>query len=203
MVSGPVTGPTGMISSTSWPMRISVRSSSSADTSHPGAPAWNDVAQPAVRKPHQAPTPNGSEKRTSPSTMSRMSGHAVAELQGSLEPMPNANPGVDLEVDSAGAQRIRIDHAAAAPLDPAAGRLFVGEPDVDLGRRLGEREEVRAEPGAALRAELERGRTRRACRAGGPWSGRLSTASPSTWWNTGVWVASSSSVRKVRPIEMM
>ncbi len=32
----------------------------------------------------------------------------------------------------------------------------------------------------------------------------LSTASPpSTWWNTGVWVASSSSVRKVRPSEMM
>ena len=32
-------GPTGMISSTSWPMRISVCSSSSAETSHPGAPA--------------------------------------------------------------------------------------------------------------------------------------------------------------------
>ena len=30
-----------------------------------------------------------------------------------------------------------------------------------------------------------------------------STARPSTWWKTGVWVASSSSVRKVRPIEMM
>ena len=27
----------------------------------------------------------------------------------------------------------------------------------------------------------------------------LSTARPSTWWNTGVWVASSSSVRNVRP----
>ena len=26
-----------------------------------------------------------------------------------------------------------------------------------------------------------------------------STARPSTWWNTGVWVASSSSVRNVRP----
>ena len=39
-VSGPLTGPTGMISSTSWPMRMSVCSSSSADTSHPGAPAW-------------------------------------------------------------------------------------------------------------------------------------------------------------------
>ena len=37
---GPVTGPTGMTSSTSWPMRISVCSSSSADTSQPGAPAW-------------------------------------------------------------------------------------------------------------------------------------------------------------------
>ena len=26
-----------------------------------------------------------------------------------------------------------------------------------------------------------------------------STASPSTWWKTGEWVASSSSVRKTRP----
>ena len=30
-----------------------------------------------------------------------------------------------------------------------------------------------------------------------------STARPSTWWKTGVWVESSSSVRNVRPIEMM
>ena len=29
-----------------------------------------------------------------------------------------------------------------------------------------------------------------------------STANPSTWWKTGVWVESNSSVRKVRPIEM-
>ncbi len=30
-----------------------------------------------------------------------------------------------------------------------------------------------------------------------------STARPSTWWNTGVWVESSSSVRNVRPIDTM
>ena len=38
-VSGPLTGPTGMMSSTSWPMRISACSRSSAGTSQPGAPA--------------------------------------------------------------------------------------------------------------------------------------------------------------------
>ena len=52
----------------------------------------NDVAQPAVRKPHQAPTPNGSEKRTSPSTMSRMSGMPLRNCRVRSSPMPNANP---------------------------------------------------------------------------------------------------------------
>src|SRR4029079_9228096 len=36
----------------------------------------------------------------------------------------------------------------------AGPALLVREPDVDLGGRLGEREEVRAEPGATLRAAL-------------------------------------------------
>ncbi len=39
MINGPLTGPTGMTSSTSWPMRINVCSSSSGATSQPGAPA--------------------------------------------------------------------------------------------------------------------------------------------------------------------
>ena len=52
----------------------------------------NDVTQPAVRKPHQAPTPNGSEKRTSPSTMSRMSGMPLRNCSVRSSPMPNAKP---------------------------------------------------------------------------------------------------------------
>jgi len=39
-VSGPVTGPAAMTSSTSWPIRMKAASSSSGDTSQPGAPAW-------------------------------------------------------------------------------------------------------------------------------------------------------------------
>ncbi len=52
----------------------------------------DDVAQPAVGKPHQAPTPNGSENRTSPSTMSRMSGIPLRNCSVRSSPMPNANP---------------------------------------------------------------------------------------------------------------
>src|ERR1700694_2889810 len=84
-------------------------------------------------------------------------GNAVAELQGSLQSHAERETGVDARVNAAGAQHIRIDHAAAAPLHPAGSALLVCEPDVDLGGRLGEREEVRAQPGAALRAELRAG----------------------------------------------
>ena len=52
----------------------------------------DDVPQPAVGKPHQAPTPNGSENRTSPSTMSRMSGMPLRNCSVRSSPMPNANP---------------------------------------------------------------------------------------------------------------
>src|SRR3954462_5287641 len=81
-------------------------------------------------------------------------GNAVAELQGPLQPHAEREAGVDVGVNAAGAQHIRVDHAASSPLHPARAALLVGEPDVDLGGRLGEREEVRAEPGTALRAEL-------------------------------------------------
>ena len=52
----------------------------------------NDLTQPAVGNAHQAPTPNGSENRTSPSTMSRMSGMPLRNCRVRSRPMPNANP---------------------------------------------------------------------------------------------------------------
>ncbi len=57
-----------------------------------GRAGGDDLAQPAVGKPHQAPTPNGSENRTSPSTMSRMSGIPLRNCSVRSSPMPNANP---------------------------------------------------------------------------------------------------------------
>ena len=57
-----------------------------------GRAGCDDLAQPAVGKPHQAPTPNGSENRTSPSTMSRMSGMPLRNCSVRSSPMPNANP---------------------------------------------------------------------------------------------------------------
>src|SRR5690349_5540392 len=58
----------------------------------PGSAGLDDVAQPAIGKPHQAPTPNGGEKRTSPSTMSRMSGMPLRNCRVRSNPMPKAKP---------------------------------------------------------------------------------------------------------------
>ncbi|CAG7017436.1 hypothetical protein PICSAR14_04142 [Mycobacterium avium subsp. paratuberculosis] len=55
-------------------------------------PGGHDLAQPAVRNAHQAPTPNGSKNRTSPSTMSRMSGIPLRNCRVRSRPIPNANP---------------------------------------------------------------------------------------------------------------
>ncbi len=57
-----------------------------------GRAGGDDLPQPAVGKTHQAPTPNGSENRTSPSTMSRMSGIPLRNCSVRSSPMPNANP---------------------------------------------------------------------------------------------------------------
>ena len=57
-----------------------------------GCAGLDDVAQPAVGKSHQAPTPNGSENRTSPSTMSRISGMPLRNCSVRSSPMPNAKP---------------------------------------------------------------------------------------------------------------
>ena len=80
-------------------------------------------------------------------------GDAVAELQGALDAHAEREAGVDVGVDAAGAQHVRVDHAAAAPLDPARAALLLREPHVHLGGRLGEGEVRRAQPGARLGAE--------------------------------------------------
>src|SRR4029450_8344150 len=43
----------------------------------------------------------------------------VAEHHGPLEAHAEGEPAVAVGVDAAGAQHVRVDHAAAAPLDPA------------------------------------------------------------------------------------
>ena len=57
-----------------------------------GCTGLHDLAQPTVGKSHYNPTPNGSEKRTSPSTMSRMSGMPLRNCRVRSRPQPNAKP---------------------------------------------------------------------------------------------------------------
>src|SRR5688500_15580114 len=59
--------------------------------------------------------------------------------------------GVFFGVDAARLEDVGVDHPAAAELDPLAA---VFEPDVHLGRRLGEGEEAGAEPDFGVRAEV-------------------------------------------------
>ena len=50
------------------------------------------LAQPGQRGSHQISVPNGRVKRTSPSTMSRMSSAPCRDIRVRSSPMPNANP---------------------------------------------------------------------------------------------------------------
>src|SRR4051812_34914404 len=85
---------------------------------------------------------------------------AVAEHQQPFEAHAERVAGVAVGVDTAGAQHIRVHHAAAAPLDPALARAdpaavaLAGEAlEVDLGGRLGEREVRRPHPALQPLAE--------------------------------------------------
>ena len=84
----------------------------------------------------QASDPNARVNRTSPSTMSRMSGMPLRNCRVRSMPIPNAKPEYTVRVDAAGAQHVRVDHAAATPLHPAGAALLVREPHVDLGARV-------------------------------------------------------------------
>src|SRR5690349_12761305 len=57
-------------------------------------------------------------------------GEAVAELQGALEAHAEREARVDVRVDPGRPQHVRVDHAAATPLDPAGPALLLGEPHV-------------------------------------------------------------------------
>ncbi len=177
------------MSSTSSPTRTNPASSSSGATFHSGVARCRiSVSQDCATRTLGSAfsfvsgygwtvagvspaTPKGRVKRTSPSTMSRMSGMPLRNWRVRSRPMPNANPVYTSGSMPAGAQHVRVHHAAAAPLDPAGAALLVREPHVDLGGRLGEREVVRAHTRPGLRAEQgTRERVERAAQVA-PWSG--------------------------------
>src|SRR3954463_3962616 len=70
---------------------------------------------------------------------------SVPELQGALDPHAEREALVLVGVDSRGTQHVRVDHAAAAPLDPSRAALGAGLPHVHLGGGLGEGEVVGAQ----------------------------------------------------------
>ena len=90
--------------------------------------------------------------------MSRMSLDAVALLGHPVDAEAEREPAPLLRVEPAGAQHVRVDHPAPAELDPVTVRAL----DVELRRRLGEREVARpqarreAGPEERLRERLDR-----------------------------------------------
>src|SRR4051794_17380671 len=93
--------------------------------------------------------------------------HRGPELQRPLDAHAEGEAGVLVRVDAARPQHARVDHPAAAPLDPLRAVAVLREPDVELPRRLGEREVVRPPPGQRVRAEqLARQVVQRAAQVG-------------------------------------
>src|SRR5712675_483684 len=78
-------------------------------------------------------------------------GHAVFQHRDTVDAHAPGKTLIDVGIDAAGAQHVRMHHAAAENLQPvltlAETDLSLVAPalDVDLERRLGEREERRAE----------------------------------------------------------
>src|SRR5690606_16054099 len=150
---GPVSSGGRWTSSISRPTRTNASAVSSTGGSSPMcsasqdsgtrtlSPSWADSDAERAAEPPVAPDTAGP------------SGGAAAELERALQAHAEREPGVLLGVDAAGAQDVGVDHAAAAPLDPAGPALLLREPDVDLGGRLGEREERGPQPGARRRPE--------------------------------------------------
>src|SRR5580658_5754070 len=89
-------------------------------------------------------------------------GHPVADHQAALDAQPEREPAVPVRVDAARHEHPGVHHAAARDLDPALRLAHPARIPAGLGRgtaadvafhgyvagRLGEREVVRAEPGA-------------------------------------------------------
>ena len=116
-------------------------------------------------------------------------------------PKPNAKPCHSSGIEADGAEHVGVDPAGAAHLDPAGvlahgAALAVAEEagDVELDRRLGEREEARAHADVAFGAEeLAEVLLHRAAQVGE--RDPRSTARHSTCWNVGECVASGVSRR--------
>src|SRR3954468_4358139 len=175
--SGPVTGSGRWISSTSRPSRTKAASSSSAVV--PAGMSTYSASQPMGTL---TASPRCSAARSLRSSLAgaRRDAHSLlhpecarepdvalddvahvadprAELQRPLDPHAEGESGVLLRIDAAGDEHPRVDHAAASPLHPARPVAVLREPDVELRRRLGERE-VRGPPaGDRLGAEQQAG----------------------------------------------
>src|ERR1700733_10974426 len=94
-------------------------------------------------------------------------GHAVADHHRPVDAETEGESAVAVRVDAAGDQHPRVDHSAAGDLYPALraadpaglaarpGGLTAADMTLHrhVGRRLGEREEVRAQPGLQSRPE--------------------------------------------------
>src|SRR5688500_1319423 len=121
--------PTRWTCSTSRPARTSAAYTSSAAAVRPGTSVRNHetgTRTSGLRAERQA------EALVALVEVADVS-DAVAEHQGAVEPHAEGEAGVALGVDPAGAQHGRVDHAAAAPLDPALARADAAR----LGARLG------------------------------------------------------------------
>ena len=82
---------------------------------------------------------------------------AIAELQRALNAHTEGEALVLIRINANRAQNVRVDHAAATPLDPAGTTLLVREPHVHLSGRFREREVVGANTRLRLRAEQHLG----------------------------------------------
>ena len=104
-----------------------------------------ELVEPGVDDLHQ----NCSRKRRSLLYISRTSPMRVALLGHAVDAEAEREAAPLLGVEAAGAQHVGMHHAAAAELEPFARRRL----DVELGRRFGEREVARPQPGSEVGAE--------------------------------------------------
>src|SRR5687768_7990527 len=112
---GPVTGPSGLTSSTSMPMRVNA-SASSSGVGISSKPRCSTSQLTGMRTGSGLRSEWLGEADIALDHVAHV-GQAVAELQRPLEAHAEREAGVDVRVDAAGAQDVGVDHAAAAPLD--------------------------------------------------------------------------------------
>ena len=116
------------------------------------------LPQPGQDDLHAAPS-NRSRNRTSPSTNSRMSLHAVPDHRHALDPHAEREPRVPLGVDAAVLEHLRMDHPGAQQLEPSVAADAAPDAAADEARHRGlaagldEREVVGREPHAHVLPE--------------------------------------------------